>query len=260
MSDITAADVLAALLPIWTTKQETARRVKQRIGTVMKWAVAQGFRQDDPSAAIQSALPKVRARPKHRKALPYADVAECVETVVASGAGKTTKLALEFLILTAARSGEVRLATWSEIDFDKGEWCVPADRMKAGVDHRVPLSLRAVAILNEARAYADGSDLVFPGSREGKPMSDMTLSKLVKSLGYDVDVHGFRTSFRTWAQEQTSFPHDVVEKALAHTIKNKSVAAYARSDLFEKRHELMNAWARYIDHHLRPVTKLEVVR
>lgn len=260
VGDISAADVLAALLPIWTIKPETARRVKQRIGTVMKWAVAQGFRQDDPSAAIQSALPKVKARPKHRKALPYADVAEFVETVVASGAGQTTKLALEFLILTAARSGEVRLAAWSEIDLAEGAWCVPAGRMKAGNEHRVPLSPRTMAILEEARAYADGSDLVFPGSRKGQPLSDMTLSKLVKSLGYDVDVHGFRTSFRTWAQERTSFAREVVEKALAHTIKNKSEAAYARSDLFEKRTELMNAWATYIDHRQRPVTKPEVVR
>ena len=260
VSDVKAADVLTALLPIWTTKPETARRVKQRIGTVMKWAVAQGFRQDDPSAVIQYALPKVKTRPKHRKALPYSDVAECIETVAASGAGQTTKLALEFLILTAARSGEVRHATWSEIDLATCEWRVPADRMKAGIEHSVPLSPRAVAILNEARAYADGSDLVFPGSRQGKPLSDMTLSKLVKSLGYDVDVHGFRTSFRTWAQEQTDFPREVVEKALAHTIRNKVEAAYARSDLFEKRHELMNAWASYIDHQRRPITKLEVVR
>lgn len=260
VGDVKAADVMAALLPIWTTKPETARRVKQRIGTVMKWAIAQNYRQDDPSAAIQYALPKVKARPKHRKALPYDDVADCIETVAASAAGQTTKLALEFLILTAARSGEVRHATWSEIDHADSAWCVPADRMKAGNEHRVPLSPRALVILEEARAYKNGSDLVFPSSRKGHPLSDMTLSKLVKSLGYDVDVHGFRTSFRTWAQERTSFPREVVEKALAHTIKNKSEAAYARSDLFEKRSELMNAWAKYIDHQQRPVTKLELVR
>ncbi len=150
---------------------------------------------------------------------------------------------MEFLILTAARSGEVRGAVWSEIDLQAAIWTIPASRMKAKREHRVPLSPRAVEILNAAREMSDGSDLVFAGARKGRPLSDMTLSKLTKELGFDVDVHGFRTSFRMWAQEQTDAPREVAEAALAHTIRNQAEAAYARSDLFEKRRGLMAAWA-----------------
>lgn len=258
VSDVDTSDILAVLTPIWTTKAETARRVRQRIGTVMKWAVAKGYRQDDPTASIQQALPKVQTKPKHRKALPYDEVSSCLSVIQASGAGPTTKLALELLILTAARSGEVRSATWSEIDLEAGEWTVRAERMKAGIEHRVPLASRAVEVLHEASALSDGGELVFPGTRPGRPLSDMTLSKLVKSLGYEVDVHGFRTSFRTWAQEQTSVPREIVEKALAHTIRNKAEAAYARSDLFEKRRHLMQAWSEYLEGKDSRVVRLEV--
>lgn len=246
ISDVTPADVLSALAPIWTAKPETARRVRQRIGTVMRWAVAKGWRQDNPAEAIALALPKHDRVPQHRKALHYSDVAGSLAVVHRSGAGKATKLALELLVLTACRSGEVRLAQWGEIDLGRAEWLIPASRMKAKREHRVPLSSRAVEVLRNAEALADGSGLVFPGTREGKPLSDMTLSKLVKELGFDADVHGFRTSFRTWAQEQTNFPREVVEKAMAHTVRDKSEAAYARSDLFERRRKLMEAWASYL--------------
>ena len=226
----------------------------------MKWAVAQGFRQDDPSAAIVQALPKSKVRPRNRKALPYQNVADCIATGHASEAGLSTKLALEFLVLTAARSGEVRHARWSEFDLEMAEWLTPAERMKAGIDHRVPLSPRALQVLSQAKSVGDGSDLVFPGPRQGRPLSDMTLSKLVKSLGYEVDVHGFRTSFRTWAQEQTNFPREVVEKALAHTIRNKAEAAYARSDLFDRRRKLMEAWASYLAAQKATVLRMEDAR
>ena len=247
VSDVTTSDVLSALSPIWNTKPETARRVKQRIGTVMKWAVAKGWRQDNPADAISTALPKQDASKKqHRKALPYSEVAACIDTVKGSGAGLTTKLAFEFIVLTACRSGEARLATWSEFDLAAKEWLVPASRMKAKRDHRVPLSGRVLEILTDAKSLSDGGDLVFAGTKQGRPLSDMTLSKLVKELGFEADVHGFRTSFKTWAQERTNFAREVSEMALAHVIQNKSEAAYARSDLLDKRRMMMESWAGFL--------------
>jgi integrase len=233
ISEVSSANVLAALTPIWTSKPETARRVRQRIGTVMKWAVAQGWRQDNPAEAIAEGRPKQEKVKSHRKALPYAQATGCIEAIKTSGAGLSTKLAFELLVLTACRSGEIRMAHWNEFHLDEPEWIIPAERMKAKREHRVPLAPRALEILNEAEALTDGSGLVFPGTRPGKALSDMTLSKLVKELGFDADVHGFRTSFRTWPQEQTNFSREVAEAALAHVNKDKSEAAYARSDLFE---------------------------
>ena len=181
-----------------------------------------------------------------RKALPYDQVKDCLNAISNSGAGPRTKLALEFLILTASRSGEVREAVWSEIDLDNREWLIPANRMKSKNDHRVPLVPRMIEILQEADNLRDGSSLVFPGMKYGKPISDASMLKLVRSLGYQVDIHGFRTSFRTWAQERTNTPREVVEKALAHSIGNKTEEAYARSDLFEKRRSLMESWEKYL--------------
>jgi integrase len=248
VGEVTTSDVLAVLTPIWTAKPETAARVRQRIGTVMKWAVAQGWRQDNPAQSIAEALPKRdKSLQQHRKALTYAEVADCLKVVQASNAGLSTKLALEFLVLTATRSGEARGATWAEIDLGASPcWTIPASRMKAKRDHRVPLAPRAVEILTQAKGLDDDKGLVFPGTKAGKPLSDMTLSKLVKELGFDADVHGFRTSFRTWAQERTNFPREVAEAALAHTIKDKAEAAYARSDMFDKRRKMMEAWAAYL--------------
>ena len=266
VSDVTTADVLAVLSPIWTEKPETAARVRQRIGTVMKWAVAQRWRQDNPAEYIAQALPKRdKSKMAHRKALPYTGVANCIEAVQTSGAGASTKLALEFLVLTATRSGETRLATWAEIDWGSAAtsatsatWTIPASRMKAKREHRIPLSARAVEILREAEKLADGAGLVFPGTRRGKPLSDMTLSKLVKELGIDADIHGFRTSFRMWAQERNNAPREVAEAALAHTIQNKAEAAYARSDVFERRRILMENWAAYLAGESGKVIKLGV--
>jgi integrase len=245
ISEVTSQDVMNALMPIWLTKAETARRVKQRIGVVMKWAIAQGYRLDDPSNAIEQALPKAARTVKHRKSIHYDKVAECLAAVQGSHAGASTKLALEFLILTAARSGEIRLATWPEIDLERRMWTIPAERMKGKAEHVVPLSDRAVAVLTEARALG-ADELVFPGAKAGRPMSDMTMSKLIKELGFDSDVHGFRTSFRVWVQERTSASFEVAEKALAHKTKNKVVAAYARSDLMEKRRELLQWWTDHL--------------
>lgn len=258
MPDITTADVLSVLTPIWIEKAETARRVRQRIGTVMKWAIAQGWRQDNPAENISQALPKVGKQKAHRRALPYTDVAGCIATVQASGAGVATKLAIEFLILTAGRSGEVREARWSEVDRHAKVWEVPAERMKMKRPHRVPLSARALAILKQAEAMKDESDLIFPGTKKGRPLSDMTLSKLVKELGFDADVHGFRTSFRTWAQERTTFPREVAEAALAHLSGDEVERAYARSDVIEKRRKMMESWARFLADEPTTVVQLAV--
>jgi integrase len=261
VADVTTADVLGVLSPIWTEKPETAARVRQRISTVMKWAVAQGWRQDNPAESIAQALPKRdKSKTAHRKALPYAEVGDCIAAVQASGAGMSTKLAFEFLVLTATRSGETRLARWDEIVWGNAAtsatWAIPASRMKAKREHRIPLSARAVEILREAEKLADGAGLLFPGIRRGKPLSDMTLSKLVKGLGFDADVHGFRTSFRMWAQERTNVPREVAEAALAHTIRDKAEAAYARSDVFERRRILMESWAEYLAGESGKVVKL----
>lgn len=246
VSDVTSADVMRALLPVWTKKPETARRVKQRIGVVMKWAIAQGYRLDDPSNAIEQALPRMQRQPKHRRSIHYDDVSACLATVQASSATVPVKLGIEFLVLTAARSGEVRLAEWAEVDLERAVWTVPAERMKGNIEHVVPLSERAVAILRKARKLHDG-ELIFPGTKAGRPISDMTFSKLIKELGYQADVHGFRTSFRVWVQERTNASFEVAEKALAHKTKNKVVAAYARSDLFEQRRALMQRWADHLN-------------
>ena len=248
ISTITSADVLSVLSPIWNSHPETARRVKQRIGAVMKWAVAKGWRTDNPADAIGQALPKQdRSKIKHRLALPYDKVADAIRKVHGSEAGIATKLAFEFLVLTATRSGETREAVWSEFDLDTMVWTLPASRMKAKKPHRVPLTDRCMAILKEAEPLKqNGSDLVFPGTRADKPLSDMTLSKLMKELTIPAVPHGFRSSFRDWAGEQTHHPREVIEFALAHLIKDKAEAAYARSDLFEKRRSLMDDWATYI--------------
>lgn len=248
VSTITSADILHVLSPIWNSHPETARRVKQRIGTVLRWAIAKGWRNDNPADAVAQGLSKHdRSKVQHRKALPYGKVAEAIEMVRASEAGMVTKLAFEFLVLTATRSVETREARWSEIDLEKKVWTIPASRMKAKKEHRIPLTDRCLTILQEAKPLKRvKSDLIFPGTREDRPLSDMTLSKLMKELLIPAVPHGFRSSFRDWAGEATSHPREVIEFALAHVIKDKAEAAYARSDLFEKRRLLMTDWANYI--------------
>ncbi len=248
VSDIDTAEILNVLTPIWHKKAETARRVRQRISTVMKWAVAKGFRQDNPCGDVLSAaLPNNRDNGKrHLPALPHGEVGGAIQAVRASGTGAVVKLAFEFLILTGARSGEIRHMTWSEVDMDAAIWTVPAERMKAGREHRVPLSTRAMEILGEARQLKGGGGLVFPGAQPGRPFPEATLPNLMKDLSLNGVPHGFRSSFRDWAAECTNTPHAVMEAALAHTIRNKAEAAYARSDLFERRRNLMEQWAEYL--------------
>ncbi|WP_413875822.1 tyrosine-type recombinase/integrase [Albidovulum sp.] len=251
MRSITSADILKVLQPIWLAKPETARRVRQRMGTVWDWARASGFYDGvSPLEGISRALPKQQARVKHYPALPYDKLPDLMDEI--EGVSGYGALALRFTILTAARSGETRGATWDEIDMAAATWTIPAERMKAQVLHRVPLSPEAIEVL-KATPKIEGERLVFPSSKRGTPLSDMTLSAVLKRLGDGptltevghVVVHGFRSCFRDWAEEQTSTPHEVKEAALAHAVANKVEAAYRRTDLFDKRRGLMESWGRF---------------
>ena len=243
---IHTSDVMAVLLPIWNDKRETAKRVRTRISAVMRWAVAQGYREDNPAgAAISAALPRNGVRPRHHPALPYAEVSAAIQTVRTSGAYPATALAFEFLVLTACRNGEVRGALWKEMDLAGREWRIPAERMKANREHRVPLSGGALAVLQEARALADGSGVVFPSARGG-PLNEVAIAKLVRQLGIGAVPHGFRSSFRDWAAECSDAPREVCELALAHVNTNAIEAAYRRTDLFERRRALMEQWAAFL--------------
>ncbi len=245
VDQITTGDVLGVLLPIWSTKRETARRVRGRIGAVMKWAVAQGYRQDNPAGdAIGAALPKTAPPKQHHRAIPHHQVAAAVAAVRATEALWSTKAAFEFLVLTATRSGEARGARWSEMDLDEHIWTIHKDRMKSKIAHRVPLSARALEILDDAAKHSDGSGLVFP-SATGRTMSDGTINKLLKQTGINAVPHGFRTSFRSWCSD-TLVPRELGERALAHEIRDSTERAYARSDMLDPRRKLMDNWADYI--------------
>ena len=231
---------------IWHTKRGTAEKVRSRIGTVLNWAVAHGYRSDNAAGAIISgALPPDGKKKRHQPAVPHSEAARVLALVDQSGASIVTKLAFEFLVLTASRSGEVRGALWSEIDRDGGCWTVPAERMKAREEHRVPLSKRAVGVLNEAAEFDGRQGLVFP-SKENRELSVATFSRLLRDLGVKGVPHGFRSSFRDWCGE-TGVSREVAEACLAHTLGNAVEAAYARSDLFERRRTVMEDWARYLD-------------
>ena len=244
IAEITSEDVLAVVLPVWQTRRETARKLKGRISAVMAWAIAEGHRPDDPTAAFGRALPRNGHRVQHYEALPHSDVAAALATVAASGAWAATKLAFGFLVLTAARSGEVRGARWDEINRDAKLWTVPAERAKNARPHRVPLSAPALDVLTTARKLPNSSGLIFP-SPTGRELSDSTLSKLVRENGIDAVPHGFRSSFRDWCGE-TAVAREVAEACLAHAVTNATEAAYARSDLLARRAEVMESWGRYL--------------
>lgn len=252
VSEIDAQAIQAALLPIWLSVPETARRVRQRIGAVLDYAHGQGWRDSEaPLRAASRGLPNQPRGKKHLAAMQYAEVPTFVADVRAKS-DSIGRTALLFTILTAARSGEVRGATWGEIDLDKRTWSIPADRMKAGQAHAVPLSTPALDLLKRLKGLFghQAGDLVFPGAG-GKPLSDMTLTKVMRAAEQPYTVHGFRSSFRDWAAEQTSFPPDWAEAALAHTIPNKVEAAYRRTKFLEQRRKLMAAWADYLDGNTR---------
>lgn len=247
--DVSGPAIRDALAEIWLVIPETARRVRQRIGTVLDYSHAKGWRPEPFNMkSVSAGLPRQPKKDAHFEALDWREVPEFLERLRASDATGPVKAAFEYLTLTACRSGEVRGARWSEIDLDRRLWCVPAERMKAGRAHTVPLSDRAVEILQTARGWRlsdDPAALVFPGARRGKPLSDMTLTMLLRRLDINATAHGFRSSFRDWAAEATNMPREIAELCLAHTVGSAVERAYARSDLLEKRRALMDLWGRY---------------
>ena len=244
VSEITGPMIRNVLADIWLTKPETARRVRQRIGTILDWAYASGYRETEaPMRAISKGLPRQPKKDGHYAAMPFADVPRFMKKLVERES--FTRHALAFTILTAARSGEVRGAIWSEIDFETAVWTIPKDRMKAGREHVVPLPASAVAILRRCQELRTTStDLIFPGARGA--MSDMTMTKLLREMKEPFTVHGFRSSFRDWASEMTEIQGEVAEAALAHIVKDKTEAAYRRGNLLEKRRLLMGRWSAYL--------------
>ena len=246
--EVTSADVLEILTPIWHVKGETASAVRQRIRAVLEWAIAMELRSDNPCDRVLPVLGPQNAKVRHMQALPHAEVASALATVRSSTVAEpAVRLVFEFLVLTASRSGEARLAQWGEIDAAAAAWTIPATRMKANREHRVPLCGRALQILDEARRLGgDGGGLVF-ASKGGRPVSGTTLPKMLRQHGIAAVPHGFRSSFRDWAAERTEHSREVIEAALAHVVQNKVEAAYARSDLFDRRRGLMDEWMRYVD-------------
>lgn len=244
VDQIETPDVLRALGPIWLTKPETARRVRQRIGTVLNWAKAAGHRSgDNPVEGVAKGLPKQTDEVEHHAALPYAEVPAFVAHLRVSDRDYIGALALEFLILTVLRTSEVLGARWTEINEAEAVWTVPAKRMKAKRIHRVPLSPRALAILERAKLLAGDSPFVFPGQKPSKPLSTGVFDAALDRMEVAATAHGFRSSFRDWAAETTSYPNEVAEMALAHKVKSRVEAAYRRGDLLEKRRGLMDDWA-----------------
>lgn len=244
--------VLRAVEPIWNTKTETASRVRGRIESVLDWATARGLRTGDNPARwrghLQNLLPARKRihRVKHHTALAYPKIGNFMEVLRTQDG--VSPAALEFLILTAARTGEVIGAGWSEIDMDTALWVVPADRIKAGKEHRVPLSAPAMKILRRMVKLRGDSDLVFPGRDQGRGLSNMAMLSLLDRMGHgDLTAHGFRSTFRDWAAETTNHPRDVAEMALAHGVSSDVEAAYRRGDMFEKRRRLMKDWASYCE-------------
>ena len=250
INTIGRADVLTVLEPIWLTRPETARRVRQRMRTIFRWAMAKELIEANPAGeAIDGALPPMPKVKAHLRALPYEEAASALKTVDASRTSLAAKRYLTFLVFTAARSGEARGASWGEIDLKRATWTIPPSRMKAGVEHRVPLSDQALEVLKLARQLEDGSGLCFPSPQKpGRTLSDMTLTKTLRSAGLAdrATVHGFRTSFKTWTMERTDAPWAVTEAALAHQLGGSVEQAYARSDLFVRRRTLMQQWANYL--------------
>ena len=254
VDDLIPDDFADVLRPIWLTKPETASRVKQRCHTVMKWCWAKQLVKGNPVDVVDHLLsqqPGKRERTQHQPSMPWRDIPAFVQGVLHASASNVTRALLEFVMLTAARSGEARAMTWDEVDLEAKVWTVPSSRMKAKVVHRVPLSARGVEILKAQRALHPDADLVFPAPRGGV-LSDMVLTGFLRDQkaqssdkGRVATAHGFRSSFRDWASEN-GYPRDLAERALAHTIQNQAEAAYHRTDLLEQRRPMMEAWAQHV--------------
>ena len=243
---ISQTHILEILLPIWTEKRETASRLRQRIRSVFAFSMAHNWVDHNPAGeAIDGGLPKIPRLRAHHPAIHYSQVPQALNAIRLSLAYTASKLCFEFLVLTAARSGEARLATWDEIDLEEALWTVPANRIKSRTEHRVPLSPQVIQLLQEARLLKDSTNLVFP-SLAARPLSDSTLSKLLRENHIPAVPHGFRSSFRDWAAENTQASWAAMELSLAHRIGNDTERAYARSDLFNQRRLLMQQWADYL--------------
>ena len=244
IGEVTSGDILRMLAPIWHSVPETATRVKQRVDVILDYAIASNMRQDNPVSAVVRALPPRPRLKRHHPAVDNGEVPSVLELVRSSTADKSTRLAFEFMVLTAARAGEIRNMTWDEVEGDT--WTVPASRMKMRREHRVPLSDRAVAILKEARSLSPREDnIVFPNRRTGRALSNMAFTRLLERLDVPAVPHGFRSSFKDWTLAETSYPWAVSEAALAHNLGNSMESAYARTDLFNRRRDLMQDWAAY---------------
>ncbi|MDH3670565.1 MAG: integrase arm-type DNA-binding domain-containing protein [Gammaproteobacteria bacterium] len=262
VADVDTGLVLKVLEPIWETKTETASRLRARIENILDWATVRGYREGENPARWKGHLSKLlpplrkRQRVKHHPALPYEQIGEFMQLLGAQEGAAAR--ALEFTVLTAGRTGEVINAKPEEFDLDKALWTVPAARMKSGREHRVPLSPRAVKIVRAQ--LAQDTDHLFPGAREGKPLSNMAMLMLLKKrLGRgDLTVHGFRSSFRDWTAECTGYAREVCEMALAHTIGDQTEASYRRGDLFDKRIRLMTDWAKHCERPAKPTTVVKL--
>jgi integrase len=248
VADVKQTHVLQILEPIWASKTETATRLRGRIENVLDWARARGYRTDENPARWRGHLDKLLSAPEkttkvvHHPAIPINEVS-AFYTALHQRTGMSAR-ALEFALLTAARSGEVRGATWAEFDLDAGLWAIPAERMKGRKEHRVPLSKPALQILNDLPRL-EGCEFVFPAPRAGA-LSDMALTAVMRRMGLAYVPHGLRSTFRDWTAERTSYPRDIAEMALAHTVGNKVEAAYRRGDMLERRAAMMDAWAKFL--------------
>ena len=249
VSQITSSDILSVLSPIWNTRTDTARKLKQRIRLIIKWARAKGFFQgDDPVELAEQALPRKKRSDNHHKSLSYKNVPDLIVKIKESKISLPTQLAIQFTILSACRTSEVLRASWDEIDMQNLIWTIPAKRMKTGKIHEVPISSGMKDILKDAKDKIGSPDYIFSSDQSGKELSNNTLRLAVqKRLGIDTTIHGMRSSFKDWASETTNFANEVSEMALAHVIPNKTEAAYRRGNLMDKRRHLMQMWSDFIN-------------
>jgi len=249
IDQISTPEIVAVLSPIWFEKHQTARRIKQRIATVFDDAKGKGhLTGENPVTGVSASLKtdKRLGRPEHFPAMDYRDLPSFIERLCAGDPPTMSRLALEFTILTATRTGEVRKARWSEVDIDKAVWTIPAERMKMAREHRVPLPDRCLQILSTVRPITEAGGWLFEGRKPGHGLSKQAMRKLLERLDEPFTIHGFRSTFRDWCSEQTGFPYAAVERCLAHEPGNKVEAAYARSDLLDRRREIMDAWQAYV--------------
>jgi len=258
IGSITSADIMTVLSKIWVEKPDTAKKIRQRLQLVMKWARAQGhFTGEDPIQIAEAALPKIKQLNNHFKSVPFDNIPSIFDQIEQSSLFLSTKLSLQFLILTACRTSEVRESTWEEIDFEQKIWRIPAERMKMKIQHNVPLSSGALDVLRKARDIQTDSGLIFPSPMNNRALSsNALLHALQKRLLVDATVHGMRSAFKDWVSETTNYPNEVSEMALAHAVANKIEAAYRRGDLLDKRRSMMQDWGDFVTDGEQKIIKL----